>query len=324
MDHALDERLSVVRELLEDSSLSVAISKPLTEYFELLSTLNRYYSMVLLWDNPKWFNTLSTDLDEKWGILRLAILENDARAALFWLSESTETVRSALRAFLTSEDSQNKSAGLVDIRGLQEVLSEVTRLNERATFLSSVREFQSDAANAVAETLADAQNSAAVAREAAGLAGDAALYSYFEDFSDKELRSATRFRWATIGAISAAVVIGAALPHGTASDWTSLAYRLIVVAGVGGLAAYLGRQASLHRRAYLWAKSISVQLQSFPAFAASLPESETTGAVFQSFALRILGAPPASGEPLKRGAETSDTLTYNQLIELVTAWFKKA
>lgn len=171
-----------------------------------------------------------------------------------------------------------------------------------------------------AESAATAAESAAtVAREAAGMVGDANMALHFEKYARREWWSANIFRVAAIILIVCAVAAAAFLPHAAEGDWVGFGYRVAQIAGIAGLGAYFGRQAGQHRRIYNWARSIQVQLQSFPAFIEPVADEAVRGRIYDVFARRVLGSPPEKGV-----VEMESSPVPAQMMELMTAVVKRA
>jgi hypothetical protein len=119
-------------------------------------------------------------------------------------------------------------------------------------------------------------------------------------------------------AILVALYLWLTAEQGARPDWSQVIYHLAVVLGIGGLSAYLGRQAGQHRRVFNWAKAVSVQLRSFPAFIQPVASTEVLAQIYLAFSNRVLGAMPEragkSGNP--------DAVGMAQVVELVAAMTK--
>lgn len=169
-----------------------------------------------------------------------------------------------------------------------------------------------------------------VLMKAENAAGDIATKQFEENFvhlEESEARIANRFRSATIAGIGVAIVYAtfwaAGLwrtpgePVADASRWVEFASHLTIVAGIGALTAYLGRQAGQHRRTANWAQSVAVQLKSFPALA-TLGSAAVEDALYVALANRVLAAPP------EKGVEPDNTgVTSAQVMDIVLAAMKK-
>ncbi len=162
----------------------------------------------------------------------------------------------------------------------------------------------------------EASTAAEAAKDAAGIAGGASLSEHFQHYARGERLAANAFRIATILVIASAAIVALVWGHPDPDDWAGTIYRLALLAGIGGLSAYLGRQAGQHRRMFNWAKSMDVQLKSFPAFMQPIPEDER-GEIYRAFARRVLGAPP------EKGVEGADDVSASQLAEMVTILLKR-
>lgn len=168
------------------------------------------------------------------------------------------------------------------------------------------------------EAVKEAQQSASKAKMSAGITGEAKLSEHFGSYASGEKTAANGFRIAAIASVVLAFIVAIAFGPIEPNDWTHLTYRLASVAGAGTLAAYFARQAGQHRRIYNWAKSLEVQLLSFPAFIAPLREEERTEA-YRALARRILSSPPEKGSD-----SSEDSVGAAQLVDLATTVAKRA
>lgn len=198
---------------------------------------------------------------------------------------------------------------------------EISRLVERVELSDQqlAREEETEALRARALGAVDeVEEAVTAARAAAGIVGDANLAIHFGNYANREAFAANAFRILTIATIIAAVVVAVQTPHPDAGDWVAFAYRLAVIAGVTGLAAYFGRQAGQHRRMFNWAKTTQVQLKSFAAFIAPVNDADVQGRIYETFAQRVLGPPP------EKGVNQSEAQVLSpQLMDFITAVVKK-
>lgn len=155
------------------------------------------------------------------------------------------------------------------------------------------------------------------ATDAAGLTGNASLSTHFAKYAGGERWAANTFRVLTVGAVAGGLTGVLATGPLDPGDWAGITYRIAIAAAAAGLAAYFGRQAGQHRRMYNWAKSMEVQLQSFPAFIDSV-EDEDRSAIYRTFSRRVLSAPPE-----KTGESNEDSVGAAQLLDLITALTKR-
>lgn len=153
------------------------------------------------------------------------------------------------------------------------------------------------------------------AKEAAADIGSNELSAMYERYAKSHLRRAMWFRAWTIGLLGAGVAVAAALvlgidfsgwlpihTHAPTSEWTPVAYRLAVVAGLAALAAYLGRQAGNHRRLGEWASAIEIQLRAFNAFIAKIADPKVRDEAQLAFARRVLGPAPDASRVVESGS----------------------
>ncbi|MFJ4168527.1 hypothetical protein ACIPY3_03345 [Paenarthrobacter sp. NPDC089714] len=157
------------------------------------------------------------------------------------------------------------------------------------------------------QALAEGKQALDALKQSAGEYGDLQLEKYFRGLADSQTTTANAFRGWTItlivlGALCALLFLLAP------SDWFSAATDLdrvvrmvqkgIFVAGVFGLAAYLGRQSQHHRSQAHWADSLAVQLRTFDAFLAPVVNPEVRDDLRKTFGARAFGEHPAmKGEP---------------------------
>ncbi|MFF1540653.1 hypothetical protein ACFVWL_11285 [Microbacterium sp. NPDC058269] len=173
--------------------------------------------------------------------------------------------------------------------------------------------------------LGELYDSVTKAQTAAGATGAYVLAEYFGEYAKEEKKTANRFRWATIVGISIAIAVAIifAAIDGLSTDisdsrrWISFASHATVVVGVGALTAYLGRQAGQHRRMFNWAKSMEVQLKSFPAFIEPLTD-DVQADMYRVFSHRVLSAPP------ERETGTDDGVPTSQILDVALAALKRA
>lgn len=179
------------------------------------------------------------------------------------------------------------------------ILAELDELNEQVMFRAMTR-----ATQAAEELERDAESVARIA----GRAGDDRMSSFYADMAQREKESADKFRVLTVGfamAAGAAALLFVFLPAGIFQDLGGSSHEVvhafqktIFVAGVFGIAGYFARQAHQHRAMTNWADSLSVQLQTFDAYLASIDNAEVKDELRKSFAARAFGDHPAmKGEP---------------------------
>ncbi|PPF64523.1 hypothetical protein C5E11_03790 [Clavibacter michiganensis] len=203
----------------------------------------------------------------------------------------------------------NKTLGQDPRPTIRSILSNVSVARRVDEFLIDTEQLRDEARESVDE----AKMAASQAQIAAGTAGEASLSTYFENYAKQQLRSSNLFRIGTIVTIIAAIAIAVVGARDSSGDITEAIYHVAIVAGVAGLATYFGRQAGHHRRDGSWAKALQIQLQSFPAFMAAIPDDKTKALVYEAFAKRVLGAPPEA----KTSSDTSAEVMTQPLIDAV-------
>lgn len=173
------------------------------------------------------------------------------------------------------------------------------------------------ATDAVSQTEAAAENAA----KAAGRTGDDAMSSFYQRLAEEESKDARTFRWLTVflaliaGGVALMFVLGAGsgiswLDIGS-GDYVRLLQKVVLVAGIFGLAGYFARQAHQHRSMANWAGSLAVQLQTFDAYLAGIENVDVRDELRKSFGARVFGDHPAmKGEPtVTPSAAAMDTLS---------------
>lgn len=137
-----------------------------------------------------------------------------------------------------------------------------------------------------------------------------------KDYGENEAKAARLFRIATITLIAVGIGMTLLLPHPATSTVPDVAYRLAILGGVFGLAAYLSRQAHNHRTISVWANTIRVQLETFDAFLDPVTDEAVKDRLRADFATRVFGPNPAAGE------EGGVTLSSDLVKEAVAALAK--
>ncbi len=154
-------------------------------------------------------------------------------------------------------------------------------------------------------------------KRASGAASDDVMSSFYTTLATAETEKADLFRaWTVVltvtGGLSALIFLFTPpeLFYAVANDADRiirLIQKAIFVAGIFGIAAYLSRQAHQHRVLGNWAKSLSVQLQTFDAYLAAVESPDVRDELRKSFAGRAFGDhPTAKGDPSSTDASTID------------------
>ncbi|WP_152607169.1 hypothetical protein [Clavibacter michiganensis] len=293
----------------------------LKDFFDTLLDLERFVPQIYDWVEDVFSAPYAAILDQSWGRLRLASVEGSVENLSKWLRTQLETAVERVRAYVSRPipehdfDTENETAACK--AAIQSLLS-IERSLKAADELRTLRSTLNRAVVTASESVTDAQESAQAAAIAAGSAGGDSLSTHFDKYAKGEQIASNLYRGGTIIAIASTPALAIALPHSDTGDVVELIYRVLLVGGVGTLAAYLGRQAGQHRRTFQWARSLSVQLKSFPAFAKSAPDEETRSLMYGDFSKRILSAPPE-----RSGDKSDPQMMQTQLIELVTLALKR-
>lgn len=247
------------------------------------------------------------------GDLRSALARASDEDVLAWVQETYRAINAHFDS-LPNVDPSDFDRGVHISRRLR-------ALNQRASVLQD----QAALRAATVKLNEELQDSAAKAKDAAGIIGTASLATYFGNYGDREARSANAFRISALGGFVAAVVFALVFGNGTAgtlvsfdNEWTALAFKAAGAVGIGGIAAYLARQSGQHRRMANWARSMEVQLQSFPAFIEPLEYAQQAD-MYSLLARRVLTAPPE-----KSGTSSEDSVGPAQLIDVLTSIVKRS
>ncbi|NJI60929.1 hypothetical protein HCX50_15980 [Microbacterium oxydans] len=245
--------------------------------------------------------------------LRDSIRSGDDEAMLGWIRTACSTLSSHVTVMHElGAVADAESRGIVSRTAL--VAQQATTLMDQAALRAS--------AMLLNEEL---QDSVSKAKDAAGIVGNASLSRHFAAYADDEVGSANRFRVAALVGFSIALAFALLFGNGKEgwlltfqSDWTALAFKAAGAVGIGGISAYLARQAGQHRRMANWAQSMAVQLQSFPAFIEPLGYEEQAE-MYRMLARRVLTAPPE-----RPGGAPEDNVGAAQLFDLVASLAKRS
>lgn len=200
------------------------------------------------------------------------------------------------QSYAASDEAAQRTASSVEraIRAATDVKGELDgKLNQ-----------VSDLAEVVEQAASRAEHAQIEARKAAGERGLDEFGDRFKLYGNEQLKSAARFRTATIAVLVGALLVALVfvfqldvmtLPEDVRPDpdsWHTIVYRIAIIAGLTGLSAYLGRQAAQLRRLGDWAKTLEVQSRSFGAFVEPIPDAATKNSVYAAMSSRLLAAPP--------------------------------
>lgn len=256
------------------------------------------------------YQSLTAAVEEGLETLTILMRESDFEGLMQWNVIYATKIRDVLASLTTYDDSDEVTPVYLDSTFLVQQVStarDLHRITSRAT-----------------EALGEAITAQELATEAAGTTGTNSLAKFFQDYGNAEGRSSLALRIASITLVLIGVGAAVFFPRGAtefyfvpSDPWQNLIVRLSVLAGLSGLATYLGRLSGQHRRNHNWARSVETQLKTFPAFVAPLSD-EAADDIYRAFARRVLGAPPEKG--VEQG---DDALPASQLIDLVTALAKR-
>jgi len=312
---ARTDRLSRLRDMANAADVPEMAKTVVLRTIDRLLEVQRLNPEVLTAPSSILGESFWADSDATLSRLPGLIASRDPDELLSW---SRELLSALANAYSSIRDVMSGESFVAHDRARSQLLDEDQRI---ASLIESER-YRAATSRLLSEVegIADhARGSAGNLADASGKAGNKSLALHFSRYARAELISANVFRGFTILAIAAAVIAAVLLPHPAENDWPELAYRLAVIVGIAGLGTYFGRQAGQHRRVYNWAKSLQVQLQSFPAFMDKVRDDETSAVIYAAFAKRVLGAPPEKAMP----QEAESPLNSAQIVELISALAKR-
>lgn len=257
-------------------------------------------------DGPAlWTSSLRQELEgffDRLPTLLVDSTESSILDAAVGALESLETVASQFRldpGVYAADDFEFEASKIADY-----VFARVSQVKDQIALERARLSYERGLAAAeerAREITAQLETSADAARDSAGIIGTANLSTYFESYASDERLASNWFRGAALAMFGVAIAIAALMPAPGSDDWSGLILRIAILGGIGGLGAYLARQASQHRAQFNWAKGVQVQLQSFPAFIEPVTDVSARNSIYDVFARRVLGDPPS-----KDGRSTDD------------------
>lgn len=139
------------------------------------------------------------------------------------------------------------------------------------------------------------------AAQLVGVVAVTGLAGGFKQYAERQCAVADRWRLVSVGCAGLAAVI--ALAFALAVDqpltWNSVISKAIVIALLGAIAAYAGRESAAHRQREITARHLELELTAIDPYLASLDDGRRA-AVKEQMALRIFGHPataPLNPEP---------------------------
>lgn len=245
--------------------------------------------------------------------LREAIASRTDETILLWVRAVSNDLSQHLSALIESQ-SMSESVG-------RDIVAKIALIAQQASSLMDQAVLRASAVRLNEEL----QDSVDKAKDAAGEIGNASLSSHFATYADDEVKAANGFRKAALTGFVVALAFALLFGNGKdgwllafQNDWTALAFKVAGALGIGGISAYLARQAGQHRRMSNWARSMAVQLQSFPAFIEPLAYEQQAD-MYQMLARRVFTAPPE-----KNVDASEDSVGAAQLLDLVTNLVKRS
>lgn len=245
--------------------------------------------------------------------LREALASGTDEAILHWVREASEVLSAHTGRLVDAQELPESDGREISLRSAL-IAQQASSLLDQVTLRASALRLNEEL-----------QDSVDKAKDAAGEVGNASLSSHFATYADDEVRAANGFRRAALVGFALALAFALLFGNGKEgwlltfqNDWTALAFKVTGALGIGGISAYLARQAGQHRRMSNWARSMAVQLQSFPAFIEPLAYEQQAD-MYQMLARRVFTAPPE-----KNGDASEDSIGAAQLLDLVTNLVKRS
>ncbi|MCK2031261.1 hypothetical protein [Microbacterium galbinum] len=309
----LEDRIETfTTHLHEDASIPKATRDLALSVLKLLPDAVDYLIDI---GDPLHFMTTASMLGERvLDDLRRALAPGSDDDLLSWAKQASDEIAShfdAIEIELPPLERQQADLFVSRARGL----------SQQASVLQDQESLRSEAVKLNAEL----QDSAAKAKDAAGIVGASSLATHFGDYADREVKSANAFRTAALVGFGLALAFALLFGNGAhglivtfESEWVALAFKATGAIGIGGISAYLARQSGQHRRMANWARSMEVQLQSFPAFIEPLGYDQQAE-MYGLLARRVLTAPPE-----KTGSASDDSVGAAQLIDVFTSLIKRS
>ncbi len=190
-----------------------------------------------------------------------------------------------------------------------------------SSLTASAEQAQEDFADSARKLLAVIDDHEEKARRAVTTIGENALAGGFGAHADAQRKEANKWRTVTVclgaGAVVAAVIL--VLIHVAGSDDVGRTLTLLGASGgLGGVAAYTGRQSSIHRHAEQTSRTVALELEALPAFLVELDE-DSQSSIRKDIIDRLIVHPePTTAESALLAIEDSPS-SLAALIQLVKA-----
>lgn len=216
---------------------------------------------------------------------------------------AAQTERQESFGKLLDEKRQETAAAVADLR--DQIAVEIKATKERS-----------------ATDIAQIEQAKSRIEEILGIVGEEALVGTYSKNADKDRGAANGWRWGAVAAIVVSVGIGiwlVAEAHGGNASWQSLAAKAVLVAPIGGVAAYAARQSSEHRHSQREAEHVALQLTALKPYLSDLAEPDKRDQLLSEIALRLFGRPRAlkgDGESLETSLADNPTLVGQLLAVL--------
>lgn len=307
-----DRLATFVKHLQEDKTIPEVSRDLALNLLALLPEAADY--LVSIGDPPQFMMSASALGDSVLDRLRAALIPEAGEGILSWAKGASDEIAYHF-------DQVTSELPPLEREQAEYFTSRARGLSQQASILQDQESLRSEAVK-LSEELRD---SAAKARDAAGIVGASSLATHFRTYANREAKSADSFRSAALVGFGTALVFALLFGNGAdgllftfKSEWGALAFKAAGAIGIGSISAYLARQSGQHRRLANWARSMEVQLQSFPALIDPLGYEEQAE-MYALLARRVLTAPPE-----KAGGASDDNLGASQLIDVLTSLVKRS
>jgi hypothetical protein len=223
------------------------------------------------------------------------------------LYSEVSTFLAAFRAFLESASTGIRARFALVLDRYEEQL-------EARQLVAEVRETRDEAKRVLSDT-----------RRAAGVTGESSLAQHFGEYARAEGWQANVLRIACVLTLLSIVAVAVVLlgdKHASELNTPHELARLAITVPLAVLAAYLGREATRHRRVARRAREMEIQLQTVDAFTHPLPD-ELRDKLRTELGQQVFAPPPVDHED-EKATGPSVVTDASTLIESVADLLKAA
>lgn len=162
--------------------------------------------------------------------------------------------------------------------------------------------------------------------EILGIVGEDALISDYAQTKQDEQKAADLWRWITIGALAAAVILAIcfAFTVDASTAWQKIVTKAFIVLSLGGIAGYAGKQSGEHRSAQREAESMALQLKALKPYLYDLDNATKRDDLLVKIANRVFGQSHRETKLTKRQKDIIDeSVPTPQLLDVILELVKK-